>query len=336
MLLLVWRDLLFRRWRALAVTVLMAIVITLLFLLTGLVGQFNAEPALAVEQVSGDRTWLVPEGTAGPFTSAQAVPAALFANVGDPVLLGRANAEGTQVFIAGRTSDGWDNPTLAEGRYATGPGEVAIDSTIDAELGDDIDLNGRPATVVGIVDEATVLAGVPIVFTTLTEAQDRIAAGEAVAIGALSENPPEPLPAGMVALSSDDVIADTLSPLESAVSSITLTQTLLWLITSIIIGAVVYITALERTRDFAVLKAVGGRTRDLGLSLLVQGVLMTLLAVALAGIIQSFVAPFFPLTIRIPASAWWRIPLIGTVVATVAAVGGMWKVANTSPAEAFS
>ena len=136
-------------------------------------------------------------------------------------------------------------------------------------------------------------------------------------------------------MSADEVAADTLLPLEGAISSITLVQVLLWLITVIIIAAIIYITALERTRDFAVLKAVGGKNRDLGLSLLVQGVVMTLIAVVLAGVLQTFIAPSFPLKVRVPSTAWFTIGGGAALAALVAGAAGVLKVKGTSPVEAF-
>ena len=37
---------------------------------------------------------------------------------------------------------------------------------------------------------------------------------------------------------------------------------LLWIVAALIVGSVIYLSALERTRDFAVFKAVGVSTRS--------------------------------------------------------------------------
>ena len=151
----------------------------------------------------------------------------------------------------------------------------------------------------------------------------------------ITSDPDPNIPAQFQVMSSEQVTADTLKPLENAISSVTLVQALLWLITTIVIAAIVYITALERTRDFAVLKAVGGKTRELAGSLLVQGVIMTALAVAIAAVLQSFVAPAFPMIVRVPGASWWQIPVVAIIVAAVAGMAGVMKVRGTSPAEAF-
>ena len=59
MLMLIARDLQYRKWRVLVVAVLVSIVVTLLFVMTGLVNQFNREPVLAAQRAGGDHNWLV-------------------------------------------------------------------------------------------------------------------------------------------------------------------------------------------------------------------------------------------------------------------------------------
>ena len=49
--------------------------------------------------------------------------------------------------------------------------------------------------------------------------------------------------------------------------SVRLTLYLLWVVAALVIGSVVYLSALERVRDFAVYKATGWTTRDLATGL---------------------------------------------------------------------
>ena len=53
---------------------------------------------------------------------------------------------------------------------------------------------------------------------------------------------------------------------------------LLWLVAALIIGTMTYLSALERRRDVAVLKAIGASTRQLGMSIALQGALVALAA----------------------------------------------------------
>ena len=71
--------------------------------------------------------------------------------------------------------------------------------------------------------------------------------------------------------SADDVAEDALGPLEDAIASVDLVRALLWLVTAVIIGAVVFLSALERQRDFAILRAMGTPRRALLLAVAVPG-----------------------------------------------------------------
>lgn len=336
MLLLILRDLQFRRWRVGLTIVLMAIVMTLLFIMSGLVNQFNTEPASATSQAAGDLNWIITEGTGGPFTSPRPIIAQAFVEVpGEPILVAPSAVNGMRVALVARSYERLAGPFLAQGRHPRAAGEVVIDETAGFSVGDSITVGGLPATVVGLTSDATILAGVPLTFVTLDFGQEAAAGGSDLLLAKLSEQSPAALPPGFKVLTPQDVVDDTLIPLDGAVSSITLVRALLWLITVIIIAAIIYISALERTRDFAVLKAVGGRTKDLGTSLLAQGVLMTLIAVGLAGILQAFIAPSFPLKVRVPTSAWLTIGIGAAVASLVAGAAGVWRVKSTSPAEAF-
>lgn len=335
MLLLILRDLQYRRWRVGLTIVLMAIVMTLLFIMSGLVNQFNAEPGLATQRTGGDQNWVFARGTGGPFTSPRPVDAELFDAIpGDPVLVTPGSMSGLRVSIVGRNYETASEPVLSAGSYPSGSGEVVLDETAGYAVGDNVMFGTAPGRVVGLTSDATVLAGVPLAFITLDFHQDIALGGQDLILAKLTNEVPT-LPPELKLMSADEVAADTLLPLEGAISSITLVQVLLWLITVIIIAAIIYITALERTRDFAVLKAVGGKNRDLGLSLLVQGVVMTLIAVVLAGVLQTFIAPSFPLKVRVPSTAWFTIGGGAALAALVAGAAGVLKVKGTSPVEAF-
>ncbi len=66
-LLMTLRDLQYRARRVALVTVLVAPVLTLLYLMTGLVNHLQNEPANAVDGIGADH-WVVADGVSGPFT----------------------------------------------------------------------------------------------------------------------------------------------------------------------------------------------------------------------------------------------------------------------------
>ena len=68
---------------------------------------------------------------------------------------------------------------------------------------------------------------------------------------------------GLKVLTNDQVITDLQRPTKSGKSTIDIIQALLWIVAGGIIALIVYLTALERVRDFAVLKATGSSNRML-------------------------------------------------------------------------
>jgi len=345
MILLTFRDLVYRKTRFIVVTVLGAVVFALLFVMTGLVNQFNLEPADTVEQFGAEQ-WVLPEGVSAPFTSVSVMPAAALdavdAATKSPVVITRSSvAQGDgempeEVVLVGFESGGLGGPQVVEGRAPQAAGEVALDRTLDIDVGTDITVAGEPFTVVGSTDATTVLAGIPFAYVGLPEAQMLAFTSTEVISSVLVSGELGPLPDGLASLSSDDVVDQTLQPLEGAIASIDLVRALLWIVAAIIVGAVVYLSALDRQRDFAVLKAVGTPNSSLLGSLALQAVLIALGAVALAAIIQIFLAPRFPLPVTVPARAFWQLPLLAVVMALAAGAIGMRKVLRSDPSQAFS
>ena len=143
MLLLTFRDLGYRKVRFIVVTLLGALVFALLFVMTGLVEQFNLEPVDTVDAIDAD-WWVIPEGIAGPFTSLSAAPAQaadqVEAETKSAVVVSRANlrqeGDSLDVMLFGHEADGLGSPMTTAGRAATASGELVADETADLSVGD--------------------------------------------------------------------------------------------------------------------------------------------------------------------------------------------------------
>lgn len=342
MLLLTLRDLQHRALRFVVVIALAALVVSLLFVMTGLVEQFDREPAVTTEGF-GASAWVLADGLSGPFTSsstlASATVAEVDADVVDPAVVARSSVRyggvTEAVVLVGHTVGGLGSPTASEGRVATASGEAVVDRTLGAGVGDVVEVVGRPFEVVGLSDDTTVLAGLPLVFTVLADAQLLAFQTDAVISVGLVGGEVRSIPAGTSLMTSEAVIADTRVPLEGAIASVDLVRVLLWIVAAVLIGAVVYLSALDRIRDFAVLKAIGTSSRALMVGLALQAVLVALAAVALAAVIQLFLAPAFPLKVVVPGRAFIQIPLIAVVLALIGGAAGMRKAVTSDPALAF-
>lgn len=333
-------DMKYRAIRFVVVTIGTSLVFTLLFLMTGLIEQFNREPFLMVEQVSTEH-WAVPEGSSGPFTSSQVLRLdqvqALGAQGSVVVARGTIGIDGvaSEGIVVGLGEQRFESLPLASGRLPTGELEAVVDETTGLELRDRFELGGSSFSVVGLTSDTTLLAGQPALFIRIFDSRAVLFEGAPVTMAVLVAPGSAPDVAGTVVLTADQVAEDALGPLESAVSSIDLIRILLWVVAAIIIGAVVYLSALERQRDFAVLLAVGGRSRQLSASLAIQAVFVALLSVGLAAILQALAVPVFPLKVRVPTASLWQLPAVAVVVSLLAASAAMRRVRRTDPATAF-
>jgi putative ABC transport system permease protein len=342
-ILLTVRDLSHRFVRFVVVVVLAAVVFALLFVMTGLVEQFHSEPYDTTAAIGGSG-WVLAEGVSGPFTAASSVPVALIEAVDAPskapVVAARSSlghdGDSEEIVVIGHVPDALGTPDVAEGRSVAAPGEIVLDESMGIDVGDDVLVAGQPFEVVGLTEDTTILAGIPLVFITLEDSQRLIFRSSDVVSGFLVDGEVASVPPGTTLIAADDVAADTLEPLDGAIASVDLVRGLLWVVAAIIIGSVVYLSALERQRDFAVLKAVGVSNRTLLSSLALQAVLVAIASVVVAVVLQRFITPAFPLRVRVPARAFWQLPLLAVVMALLAGVAGMRRVARSDPAMAFA
>ncbi|WP_241432256.1 ABC transporter permease [Ilumatobacter nonamiensis] len=336
------RDLQYRARRVALVTVLVALVLTLLYLMTGLVNQLQNEPRNAVDGIGAD-TWVVADGVSGPFTSVSVLPASLGASIGEsahPIVVSRGSlttdgAEATEIVLVGHRPGELGQPHVVAGAGVAAADEVVVDRSLGLDVGDEVTVGPETFTVVGETADSTVLAGQALVFVDLASAQQLAFQSVDVVSGFVIDGSDPGDVDGATMLTGEQVADDALGPIESAVSSIDLIRILLWCVAAIVMGAVIYLTALERERDFAVLKAVGASGRSLGAGLAMQAVVVALIAAAIGAVAAKLIEPVFPLPVRIPGSALVIVPAVAVIVGLASAMIGVRKVNRTDPAEAF-
>lgn len=337
------RDLQFRR-RQFAIAVVGAgLAFAMALVLTGMSAGFRHEARETVNAIGAD-TWIVPRGVTGPFTSQSTMPAALARSVSAeaaPLVefghVGRLeDGEEVNVNVIGHSIGQLGDPIWNSGIAPPAQGEAVVDERLGAEEGEAVKIGPSTLQISRVVTNRTYFAGVPIVYVSLEEAQAIAFRGRRLATTIVMLGGPVDLPPGFTALTSEEVRADLLQSLDGAVGSIDLTRLLTWLLAVVVIGAVTYLSALERLRDFAVLKAVGSSPRTLVLSLSAQAVLASLLAALLGGLVAQALGPSFPLPIVIEPEAYFALPLVAIVIGIVASLAAMRRAMRVDPALAFS
>ena len=342
--LLTLRDLQFRAVRFGAVVLGIAVVLALLFLMTGLTEQFHREPRRTVAGFGAD-AWLLREGASGAFTSAATMPVETAAGVDGataaPIVVARHSlteegGEHVDIVVVGFEPGALGEPDVEDGELPREPGEVVVDESSGLDVGDPAVVGAATYRVVGLIDGRTMFAGMPMLYMAIDDAQDLLYRGQDLATAVLIDGEPASVPDGFTALEPSAIAEDATRPLERSISSVNLIRILLWLVAALIIGTMTYLSALERRRDVAVLKAVGASTAQLGISIALQGVLIALVAALVATVLQVVMVPVFPLEVSVPTRAFVEVPVIAVIVSLLAGAVGLRKAVAVDPALAFS
>jgi putative ABC transport system permease protein len=340
------RDLQWRRRRFVIAIIGTSLVFAMTLVLTGLSNGFRVEADHTVDALGFD-TYLVKSGPAGPFIGSPPFPEseiAMMARIPGVTAAVPLVYTATTVpdgdstrnaNVFGAPAEGPGMPPVSAGRSPSGPGEAAVSSTLGSDVGDDLEIGSSSVKIVGIVDDSTALAGQPNVFLTVAGAQQMGYSGQPIVTSAGIRGTPAEVPDGYRTIDRAGAIDDLMRPMKAAVSAITMIAVLLWIVAALIVGSVIYLSALERTRDFAVLKAVGVSTRSVLAGLCLQAVIVAVVAAVLGGLLSLVLAPAFPMRVQIPTSAFLLLPVIGVLIGLLASVAGMRRAVTIDPALAF-
>jgi putative ABC transport system permease protein len=151
----------------------------------------------------------------------------------------------------------------------------------------------------------------------------------------VTQGVPRQVPEGYVAHDRELTRAGMLRPLDGALASMRLTLVLLWCVAALVIGSVVYLSAIERARDFAVYKATGWSTLALAGGLALQSVLLSVLASAVGIGLAALLVPLFPLTFDVPTGSQVLLPVVAAGVGLAASLAGLRRAVGIEPAVAF-
>jgi putative ABC transport system permease protein len=202
-------------------------------------------------------------------------------------------------------------------------------------LGRSVLLGATRFRVVGTISDRSLGAGIPMVYIGLPDAQRALLGGQRVVTAVVTRGVPDRLPAGLSSLTSRQVVDSTLKTLAGGIASIKNARVLMWVVAVIIVAALVYVSALQRVRDFAVLKALGSSSAMLFASLCVQAVIVTLIA-GLVGLgLSTVMTGIFQQTVDVPPSAYYSLPIVAVVVGVGASLVAVRRAIGADPVAAF-
>jgi putative ABC transport system permease protein len=340
------RDMQWRRRRLVIAMISTGLVFAMTLVLTGLANGFRVEAQRTVDSMDVD-AFVVRAGAAGPFLGstpfAQIDLARIAATPGIQAAAPLATAaatiqEGTatrNTTAFGAPEHGPGMPRPSQGRPPATPDEVEVSSTLGRNIGEDLQVGARTLHIVGIVPNSTALAKTPNIFLTTAGVQQLSYNGQPMITSIGIKGTPRQLPEGYQTVDRSVGVTDLMRPLKVASDAIWILAVLLWIVAALIVGSVVYLSALERLRDFAVFKAIGVPTRAILLGLAVQALVVALLAAVVGVVLAQLLGPIFPMIVVVPADAYLLLPVVATVIGLLASVAGLRRAVAVDPALAF-
>jgi putative ABC transport system permease protein len=340
------RDMQWRKRRLVIAIVSTGLVFGMTLVLTGLANGFSVEAKHTVDSMGVD-AFVVKAGAAGPFLGSTPFPDIDLARVAaEPGVVAAAplacvgtimkeGTSGRNVTAFGAPEHGPGMPQVSEGRAPSRPDEVAASSTIGRHISDTLQIGVHTLRIVGIVPNSTALAKIPNVFLTTQGLQQVAYNGQPMVTSIGIIGTPKGLPDGYQSFDRAGAVHDLLRPLKVAVNSISIVAILLWIVAVLIVGSVVYLSALERLRDFAVFKAIGTPTRSILAGLALQALVVALLAAVVGAALAQLLAPLFPMIVAVPVDAYLALPGVAVVIGLLASLAGLRRVVAVDPALAF-
>ena len=340
-------DLRYRYRQFLIAVVGAGLVLAVALLMSGLVGGFTAETDWTVAGVGAQR-WVLAANSHGSIAASEVFPQADVAVIARspgvvraaPLVIAlqqvaRIGGHTKTVEVFGVQVGNIGDPAVTAGRALSGAGQLVADTGAGAATGTRIFVGNMSFRVVGQVNNRTMLAGIPILYVTLHDAQALAVGGRPLVTAVVTDGIPATVPAGLIVLTNQTVEQSILADLSGAVSSINNSKILMWVVAAIIVAALLYVSALQRVRDFAVIKALGSSSAALFGSLALQAVVVTLLAAAFGMVACNFMSGLFKQPVAIPASAFATLPVIAVVVGLLASLVALRRVTSVDPAAAF-
>jgi putative ABC transport system permease protein len=341
-------DLRFRARQFLIAVIGAALVFAIGLLNAGLANSFKAEVGRFTAGIGAD-SWVLPDGSSGPMTSFASLPDADVAAVralpgvtrADPLITVpyetvHSGSYATSSTLVGFVAGGIGDVTPHAGHDATAPGEAVVDSRLKLGLGTHFEIAGHPLTVVGISHGRTINGGVPVVAVPIADARAIVFGGNAFESVVVTRGTPTTTPPGLHAINTDAVRDDTLRPLRSPMSSLVKSMEMMWLIAAVIVAALLYVSTLERVRDFAVLKAIGSSNGSIFGGVAAQSVIVTLLGAVIAAATANLLKPLFPLPVAIPTWAFVTLPAVAVVVGLLSSLVALRRAVGVDPSLAFA
>lgn len=245
----------------------------------------------------------------------------------------------------------WD---MAAGRSVPGMGEAVIPATFERlggpGLGETIRIIDQEFTVAGLSADTFSMAN-SVIFVSRTDLEDLMSSLDIFSFLLVQAEPdvdPQVLARRIEdsvdkvsALTRAEFIANDLQMArQMGVETIAIMTIIGGVLAMLLVVFTCYSLVARQRHEMAVVKAIGGESRQIYLGIMLQGGLVTLASVATATLLALACVPILAalvpqVTLHLTLLSVARIGAMGLLVALAASVWPAWQVARVDPASAF-
>ncbi|MEI8002486.1 MAG: ABC transporter permease [Actinomycetes bacterium] len=341
------RELLHRLRRIVLAVVVVAVVFAIAVAVDGIKRTLQEEPH-QLTQVLGVDGWVVGGHNRSPFTTEAVLPESAVAEIAalpgvravHPVVAGRATVSSPRRintnligFDAGARRPDWLH--LTAGRMPRSDREVVATGDLGVRPGTTIETTAGSLEVVGLTARGSYNAGAPTLFTSVAAAQRIVLDGAHLVMGIGFDGHLADPPAGTRVGTNDDTITDLHLTIASAASTIDFVALLAWFVAAGVISAITYLSVIEQTRNFAILRATGSPGRLIVGSLVIQSLTVSVSAALLSTPIAFVLRMGMPMYSMITFASMLEILVVGIVVGILASIAAARRAITIDPALAF-
>ena len=341
------RELRYRLRRVLLAVAVVAVVFGIAVAVDGIKRTIRTEPQQLTD-ILGVDGWIVAGSNRSPFATMSVLPEETADTVAaipgvrsvHPVVAGRTTVASPERvntnligFDAGPDRPDWLHVTA--GRMPRTDREVVATANLGVEPGTTLETTAGKLVVVGITERGTYFAGAPTLFTTVRGAQQAVVAGTPYVMGIGYVGRVASPPAGTSIGTNADTVSDMRLTLDNASTTIDFLALLTWLVAAGVIGAITYLSVVEQTRNFAILRATGSPARLIVGSLVIQSMSVSVSAALLAVPFAFLLRLGMPMHSTITFGSVVQIVVVGIVVGVVASLAAARRAITVDPALAF-
>lgn len=125
-------------------------------------------------------------------------------------------------------------------------------------------------------------------------------------------------------------------PVDRSRRQLGLFRVLLLVVSTIIIGLIIYTLTLDKIREIALLKLIGARNRIIVGLIFQQALMMGLIGLGLAWWLGQFVFPYFPRRVLIETDDLIQLAFTVVAISMLASLLGIWKAIRVEPNSVLS